>query len=233
MTHDAPTKRRSRIRVSLRGLMLFVTLVCVVVGIHFMRVRTQRDAVRHLRDLGVSIYDHHYYLKPLHPWETKKRTWPPQWLVNRLGIDHFSSVEQVMVEGGADGQLPIERMRNIVEQLRRLPYLKRIHINQRYPYWLTDQHFGGIAKLSQVESLDIQFGQLDSRLLAPLADMTNLKSLHFKETDPAPDNGAFRAMASIRSLKTVWVPHHSKEQKQLLARLRPDITLSAHGNYAP
>jgi len=231
------TTRSSRqrwMRFSLRSLLLLVTVVCVLLGMHMQHVRTQRDVVAKLKALDVAFFSGVYgYDQSFATWPLmQNEPWWKVWLVEHFGIDHFSSIVIARlspddIDNGVPGHL--ER---IVDQLKRLPRLHTLYVRESYPIRFSPNVFRQIARLKQIESLDIRYGSVTGEWMEPLVVMPRLRSLHFSETGELQDS-AYKAMAAIKSLRSVAVPSYSKPQKELLMRLRSDIELRLHYDYAP
>lgn len=194
------------------------------------RVRTQQDVVQKLEEWGVAVSLRDYDQSFVSASRKKAPSWK-SWLVKHLGIDHFSSVVQIRLSMEEGIRPPLS---GVVDQLCRLPQLRELHLAEvgEGPNKFGAKEFRQICRLVQVERVNINRGEVTGEILEPLAKMSNLRDLHITHTDPYPDDLAYQAMGNVESLRWVSVPDCSQNQRELLARLRPDIALESNRNYS-
>jgi hypothetical protein len=98
-----PHPWRRFLRFSMRGLILFVIVFGAGLGWIVRQAHIQRDAVAAIkRDDGVVYYDSGWtdgptYLTVIAPID--REPWVPKWLVSPIGIDYFSQVTPVRLDG--------------------------------------------------------------------------------------------------------------------------------------
>lgn len=92
-TNDKSRPQRRWLRFSLRTVLIVLTAFCVWLGWFLFQVEQQRDAVKWILDYGGTVsYD--FETDDVGKAEGAQPS-APQWLIDRLGVDFFSSVTHV------------------------------------------------------------------------------------------------------------------------------------------
>ena len=162
-------QRRHRFRLGLRGLMLLILVMGVWMGYIVRRARVQREVVAAVRQLGGSVqYDDQRRLgKDLQIRQIRAH----RWLVDRLGVDYFSSATIVRF-GPSRGD-------EIAAQLGRLESLDSLTCHDA---GLTD---AGLASLEGLDLRMLTFSgcRVTDAGLRAVRGMKNLEVLNLSETD--------------------------------------------------
>jgi Leucine-rich repeat (LRR) protein len=114
---------RSWLQISLRGMFVAITLLCVALGWFVWQARQQREAVNWVQSHGGQVA-YEYQLSEtnfiVHGVWRDADPFAPTWLVELIGIDYFDSVVEVDL-----------RQKNITEfsPLVKLPYLKMLAVS--------------------------------------------------------------------------------------------------------
>ena len=157
-------KHLRRFRFGLRALLL-ATLAVAMVFSWIHRGRDQRAAVRHMfaSNPGAALlYD--YEVTQDGTLQQPGEPPGPEWLRERLGVDHLSSIV------GADLFYPTDAD---LTRLARFPKLRRLHLERSVD--LTD---AGMKQLAQLTSLRLLvLGEADQVTDAGLLQLASLKQL--------------------------------------------------------
>ena len=210
-------RRRRWLRFSLRGFIVFITVLGILLGIHQHRVRTQRDAVAKLAELGVMV---------LYEYEItgSDSRWPPDWLVTLLGKDNCLSVIWATIDPDEIDDKTPDNLKLAVDQLVRLPRLRVLNIGRLYSRKRGPKftEWRQLARLVQVESLHIS-GGFDVDSIAELAAMPRLKHLFFGSVYFSDEE--IEALARIKSLESLTVSVSGPDNKRRLRERLPNIAL--------
>ena len=91
MPDQAPPKsRRRRLRLSVRGLIVLVLIICAGLGWVVRSARIQREAVAAIEHSGGGASYSWEWSDGKGSWGG--RPWAPQWLVDLIGVDYFGHV---------------------------------------------------------------------------------------------------------------------------------------------
>jgi hypothetical protein len=240
MPRDAskPT-RRLVFRFSLRTLLVGITLLCIGLAWWVHRVKRQVAAVKGIRDNGGWVYYDY------EQWDGKKgkpaayaESWVPKWLLARLGVDFFHSVEAVSMVYHYDGQQRFDNSRTdavIGQHLADLPYLRALYVKERqltdedyrivsqlsrlevFFQWdahdITDEGVIQLGNLSRLRNVHISESHLSNRGLAALAQLPQIEHLTLQSND-ITDAGV-RALEKNSTLETLWIGGLSHHPSQL------------------
>lgn len=107
-----PRRRWLRALLGVRALMLLVLILCMAMGWLVRRARVQREAVAAIRkQWGQVDYDFRYHYAP-GPFGKRGpvfipngRPKVPEWLLNTVGVDYFSTARRVHIGSGANDEL--------------------------------------------------------------------------------------------------------------------------------
>jgi internalin A len=168
---------RRYFRFSMRRLVLLVLVIGGWLGWLTRSARIQRDAVAAIeRSGGRAWYDcDQRGLSTPKPKNgqgppSKRRLWPPGWLVDRVGIDYFSHPVMVVLwprEGRAD------------EALFRVGQLRRLDTLIVYPEVLADDSLAPLEGMSALKRLELFNTKVGDAGLAHLKGLTGLRVLTF------------------------------------------------------
>jgi hypothetical protein len=196
-----PASRRRWLRISIRGLIVFVLVLggCLGWFTHLARqARIQRDAVAAITKLGGSaLYDwqfegNRFRLKPGTNIISNEVPGWPTWLVDRLGVDAFGTVTQVSFRRLPRAPSPAES-EEVLAQIGHLGRLKQLtFINVP----VTDTGLAHLEGLTSLESLMLRgCNQVTDAGVAHLARLTGLTGLYLEDSRIS-DAG----LASLRGL---------------------------------
>lgn len=196
---DANSRKRRRLRVSLRALMLAVLVAGVWMGRQVNRARQQREAVAAVSKCeGRVFYDWQFADGKLEP-----ATEPPAplWLRRLVGDEYFQEVDQVNFTCH-------DRVLDAQEVLARLTSqtgIRRLYF-QGTP--ATDEGLRSIAHLSRLEELILE----DSSLLSDdgLDHLTSLRNLTFLcVSGPRLTDAGLSHLAKLPNLERLDVRYYN------------------------
>ena len=197
---DPPKRKRRWFQFSLRTMMVFVTLLCLGLGLNSIRVRAnrQRATVEKLRSIkAVVLYDYETDELGNALNLTRVQKPGPEWLVNFLGVDWFATAVHVTAHEIDDGT---------VEALADLPNLKLLHVvetppslfqvvgclnalrvleleRNRTPFRpLIDEDWKGFENLHQLRHLTLEGFHVKDPALVHLKAATQLEVIKLRHT---------------------------------------------------
>ncbi len=191
--------RRSRMRRFLRFSTRTVMMVVLVAGIWLgwlvHAARIQRSAVTAIQNAGGQVW---------YSWQTgslddfrpnaEERPWWPSWVIDRFGVDLFSSV--IKVELGGERTTDREMMR--VGNLTRLEYLSVVGGGR-----LGTGGFKHLARLTNLRRLDLRSTSITDAGLSCVAGLDNLQELDLSTCGELTDAGLAHLKALRRLVKLV------------------------------
>jgi hypothetical protein len=216
------------LRLRLRVLLLIVLAFGFGFGWIAHRARVQRKAVAAIRHAGGSaIYERE--MSPTSP--DYRRTWAPDWLVERLGIDYFEDVVSVdlrrratdleLVHVGELGRLKLLFLtsslvtNNGMERLKDMRQLRYLDLSGTT---ISDEGLAHLKGLYRLESLYLNGNTLLSDVgLMHLRSMSRLDFLSLNETGVS-DAGLIH-LRELSSLKYLYL-NHTKVSKDGASKLR-------------
>ncbi|WP_425397074.1 hypothetical protein [Aeoliella sp.] len=209
----APQPRRRLARWSLRTALLVVTAICLWLGWHMPKVRTQQAAVEQLENAGVRIE----YRSP--------GSLVPDWMVQSLGRDHFSSPVGASL---STENVDFRDYKQLAAHLRRLPDLRWLEITDTYSG--VEEHqlqelLTGLDQIQRIKIADVHYSNLTRRALLPLAKSTNLIDMELSWGSHHLSPECFSLVAEIDSLKTVSLPWHATKEATRLSQMRGDLNV--------
>ena len=144
MTGERLVGSRRWLRVSLRGALLLLTVLCVLLGIKASRVHRQKLSVARVQELGGLVaFDH----------DMRAGTWssqpsgPPLWLTNILGEEWFRKFVLINFDEGSD---PTD---DDLALLQDLPDVREITLFDRNR--ITDEGLVHLGRLKHLEKLPL------------------------------------------------------------------------------
>jgi hypothetical protein len=170
---DTPSKHHwwKPLRVSVRGLVALVLVIGACIGWMARSARIQREAVASLVRTNSGVYYdwqratvgtiRGYRLDATPPW--------PKWLVDRIGVDHFGHVVEV-VFSGADADLA---------NIQLLDRLERLTIDCSATF--TEGGLEHLGRLTSLKELDLGNLGVGDAGLRHLRGLTALRSLGLRE----------------------------------------------------
>ena len=152
-------RRHRGLRISLRALLVALTMLCVFLGWWTHRAQKQRAAVKWAQSLGEVVYD--FEMLPLGSWE------PSLWH-KTLGVDYFENVHYVRLSSYRVDDLSL---------LSHLPGIKVLDI--KYCKTVTD--YSVLSKLRSLRELKAAKSGIED--LNPISGLTHLESLDLRATN--------------------------------------------------
>jgi Leucine Rich Repeat (LRR) protein len=163
--------RRWWLRISLRSLLIAVTLLAIALGYLTHRAREQERAVRAIQNLGGTVHFDYQFGPQGYLAEARPRG--PAWIIRRIGPHFTATVIEVRLwrEGGGAAQ------DEDLEILRALPYLRTLSLGSSPA--ISDSGLKHIAGLKHLIDLDLADTSITDEGLAHLRGLENLRGLHF------------------------------------------------------
>jgi hypothetical protein len=169
MTSAGPVPHpwRRFLRVSVRGLIVFVVVFGAGLGWIVRSAHIQRDAVAAIKKAGGHV---------VYSWEWDHgnailggRPWAPSWLVESIGVDFFGHVTVVYCIGSSS---PTD---TILAEVGRLNQLQRLSVSNTSV--ITEAERGDLNRLANLSILSLEGTQFTDAGLAHLKGLTNLSTL--------------------------------------------------------
>jgi hypothetical protein len=186
-----PAKLLRHSRISLRALLMAVTLSSIALGILAHRATRQRDLVRSLAGGSGSVF--YDFQIATDGRLAPERTSPlPTWLVDALGVDLLHHVVWMRLDGPRVND-------EILAAAVRLPRLESLHIRS------TSVTENGLAKLERLQSLRVltlSTPEVGDELVARLARLPALRELEVFSALVTDDG--LRKLSDCQSLERVW-----------------------------
>jgi hypothetical protein len=176
----SPRTWPSWLRISVRSLMILILLLGCVLGWVVHRAQVQRDAVAAIHaDGGFVFYDWRW--KDGSPAPVGNRPWYLTWLEDHVGIDYFSGVSSVLLEGDpSDPKLALVASLYQIEELAfTLPNWSG---TQRRSSILTDAGLVYLEGHTRLKGLDLSHAWVTDRGLARLSSLVGLRRLSLRNT---------------------------------------------------
>ena len=157
-----PKSRRRWLRLSVRGLVILVLLICCWLGWEVHQAQVQREAVAAIRRVNGNV---EYNLDP-----SRSPAWL-KWLADRLGLDYVSHVIHVDLVGvGPDGP-------STGAELDQVVHLKQIEQLELWESSVNDARLAGLKGLTRLRSLGLHKTRVGDKGLANLKGLPALRSL--------------------------------------------------------
>ena len=217
--HTPPTQRWLKwpsLRLSIRAMMALILLLGGGLGWVIHRARVQRLAVEAVRRTGGGVaYD--FQRVPGKPNNNRAEPNAPKWLVDRLGVDYFGDVVQVLLlpkatdaEMAHVGRLPKLRSFNATTaseitdagaaHLAGLVDLERINLSGTKVTGAALANFRGMSQLKGLSVIALRISDAD---LAQLEGLTGLESLFLSSTQVT--DAGLAHLAGLVNLKQLWL----------------------------
>jgi len=167
---------------SLRSLLLVITFLCIWLAYISNEARKQKAAVAWVEEMGGEVgYDYEYYMNGS---DDQQNSPPgPDWLREWIGIDYFSEVVLVNLQG--------KKIEDI-SPLQCLTKLKRLNLIGSQ---LSD--ISTLEKLTELDHLGLSLAQIHD--LSPLKGLTNLEMLSL-EGNHVKDLGPLKELKRLKEL---------------------------------
>lgn len=179
-------KLRQLFRFRLRTLLVVFTITSIWLALHVTSTHRQQDAVKAIREYGGWVrYDFQYPSGQFssNDFDSKAKSWVPQWALNRLGVDFFHGVTFVSLNYSGDSGTRAENGNLTDDALKHLPKLPKIRVLLLSDTQATDSSMPHLAALSKLEYLymwdAIRVSDIGTANLQPLK---KLKYIHLSSS---------------------------------------------------
>ncbi len=219
-----PTKPRRRwLKFSLGGLLLAITLLCLLLGWQADRVARQRRAVEMVERLGGYVaYEHQWYESPpFSHYNPRIESRAPQWLRELVGEEWFRTVALVGFHRGigADGTTIFVPKRLTEAEWELVSHLDRLKVLSVTHQPTVDKELRHLARLTQLEELTLNGADISDEGLREFGRLTNLRELTIANDDieraplPGVTDRGLRHLASLTNLTSLGLgATHCTEQ---------------------
>ncbi len=166
-----PTKPRRRwLKFSLGGMLLVITLLCLLLGWQGDRVARQRRAVEMVERLGGTIYFVHQRMTNTPGWHNQQIATPgPRWLHSLIGEECFRTPERAEISDW-DGRVGENELQSLCD----LQSLKALVLHKSP---VTDEDVRIVAGLRHLEELRLYGADITDAGLKELSSLGQLRSL--------------------------------------------------------
>jgi hypothetical protein len=192
----------------MRGMLIGVTVICVLLGLQLHRAAEQKEAAQAIRDAGGWVYYDYQQFNPrtgggvlnAHPSE-------PDWMLRHLGVDFFHDVRAVNMSfdetaGRRDNELSGIPIARHLARFRRLEFLGLNAGN------VDDE---GMKYLGTLKHLDCilywDADEIGDAGVAHLVNMPRLRSLHLGNSQVG-DEG-LRSLARLKHLERLTMQRNN------------------------
>ncbi|HVX14314.1 MAG TPA: hypothetical protein VHC22_24220 [Pirellulales bacterium] len=173
-------------------MLLAVTVLCLWLALHMRATDRQRTAVAWLRGAAAQCYYDYQLRKDGMTYATLPPP-GPAWLRDWLGIDHFATVDCVVLwdQNCVGEALP---------HIQQLKGCRQLFLQFQRPTDMTSEDLARLATLKQLRLLLVQLPADADRLLAGLVPLKNLESLSIAGKTKITDAGLI-SLAELKSLR--------------------------------
>jgi internalin A len=197
LSADSHRKRQWR-RFSLRTLLIFVTLFCLLVGWFAIKLRQaerQRVAVANLRALGFVIR-YEWEMDPDFVVDDRAQPPGPQWLRNWLGDDFLDTVVSVSV--AHKRHVGDDQFQSVFS----FPRLRHLALGES---GITGASIARLPELNELESLDVSDDRINDTWMAGICDCRHLKKLVVADSHLITRAGLAHLSALLNLEDLVWL----------------------------
>lgn len=207
--------KRRYLRISLRTLLLLVTVLGVALGVYLNRVQQQARAVAMIERLGGQCWYTYQVDENRIGYQTPREPSAPKWLRTVLSDHFFTTVIMVNLKQSevTDDDLKLlVGLRNLkrldlegpsitdssLEHIGRMTSLEVLHL---FDTRVTDQGLAHVATLKQLTSLGLSVSRISDKGLVHLSGLKALETLYMTENEIT--NDGLKALSGLPSLKEV------------------------------
>jgi hypothetical protein len=214
--------RRRWLKFSLGGLLLAITLLCLLFGWQADRVARQRRAVEMVERLGGYVaYEHQWYESPpFSHYNPRIEPRGPRWLRGLVGEDWFRTVALVSFERGigADRTTASVPKPVTIAEWKLLSHLRGLKTLRVTHQPSTDHEVRHLARMTQLEELTLDGAEISDEGLRQLGRLISLRELTIgndsvvKPALPGITDRGLGYLTSLRNLTTLGLgPTHATE----------------------
>jgi hypothetical protein len=185
------------LQITLRTLLIAVTIICIVFGWWVSGARRQQAAVAAIaRAKGEVGYDFQFGVDLFTPTGQERPAYVPAWLFNAMGVDWFAEVERVIINDSRS-----HRSYWNDDDMRNLKRLTSLRVLSLPGGQFTDASLENIKGLTALQFLRLSGNQITDAGMEQLRGLTSLKMLHLSDTQIS-DAGVKRLsrLTSLQSL---------------------------------
>ena len=181
----SPKPKRRWLKLSLRTLLILLTIGCIWLGWTVNRARQQRAAVEWVTEIGGKIYYDFETDQDGYPSRKPGRPPGPAWLRDWVGVDYLATVEGVAFS--STNRLDDISPLGTLVRLRYL-HLDRTNVGNIEP----------LASLTQLASLSLERTKV--RDLSPIANLRKLRRLNLSNNAQITDVEPLAKLSNLQDL---------------------------------
>lgn len=201
----------SKLRFSIRVLLIGFTVVCALLAYYANRVRRQQQSVAAIQNSGPSRVYYAFQLDRLHNGEESERSNLPTWLIESTGNDFYFEIGRIDI-GSNIQEIDVVHFRN-------LPHVRAVVVITEEDT-ITAADVQKVAEFSRLESLCLN-AKFEEDALEPLRPCRKLRRLHLESHQLSPALLApLRDLPSLKSLVLVDKALDPKFTAESIAELR-------------
>ena len=198
-------KYRQLLRFRLRTLLIAFTIVSIWLALHVTSTRRQQDAVNAIREYGGWVrYDFQYPSGQFssNDFDSKAKSWVPQWALNRLGVDFFHGITFVSLNYSDDSGKRVENGNLTDDALQHLPKLPNLRVLLLSDTQATDSSMLHLAALSKLEYLYMwDVSNVSDEGVHNLVELKELRKIHLSNSQITDES--MRVFAALPKLETL------------------------------
>lgn len=212
---NAPKSKRRYLRLSLRSLLLLLTVLAVSLGVYLIRVQDQVRAVAMIERLGGRCWYTHEVDENRIVIPAPRQPSAPKWLRSLLSDHFFTTVimvslnETQFTDDDLELLVGLRHLQRLdldrpsvtdasLEHISRITSLQELHL---FDTLVTDQGLAQIARLNQLTTLTLSVSRISDDGLVHLSNLSELERLYMSNNEVT--DAGLKHLSALRSLKEV------------------------------
>jgi len=203
------------LRLSLRGMIVIITVICILFAIHVQSVKEQQAAIKQIQRFGGSVVYDYEISKGAIDNTAKSRV--PDWLLSVFGLDHFHRVVRVQMTFRELKDLDDtafvkgKQTDDAMHALARFPHLRSVWLDCPQ---MTDASLRHLSQLKELRSLEmIEAWDVTDQGVANLANLTHLEFLHLDGSRISDES--LKTLSGFPKLQRLLLQHNRFTDKGL------------------